>query len=184
MMFCLSQLIGRVWRNFSREVCLRAPGMDRFDSCHQINDLRRFARATLISEYLRQQLSLPSPQLCPASSTDDHLREAGEWTFGRFQVLDPLENLTSRCWHQAHPHPGCVNEVLAKVEPHHQGINTKVAGNVPADYEFLTQVDPMLLHRPVRWPGWYRPSERFATTPSSPWSLMNFSRSAADRSDT
>src|ERR1700683_2770322 len=40
---------------------------------------------------------------------------------GEPEVLNSLENLTSRCRHQARLHPGCVNEVLATVEPHHQG---------------------------------------------------------------
>jgi hypothetical protein len=62
---------------------------------------------------------------------------------------------------QACSHPGFIDEVLATVEPHHQGIDPQVAGNVPANHKFLSQVDPIL----------------------GPWSLMNFSISAADWSD-
>jgi hypothetical protein len=44
-------------------------------------------------------------------------------------MLDPLESLPSGCGHQARPHPGCVNVVLATLEPDEKGIDAKVARN-------------------------------------------------------
>jgi hypothetical protein len=79
-----------------------------------------------------------------APSTGGQLRKVAEGALGRLQLLDPFEDLTTSCRYQARPHPGCVDEILATVEPHHQGINTQVTGNVPADNEFLPQVDPIL----------------------------------------
>jgi hypothetical protein len=42
------------------------------------------------------------------------------------------------------PHSGCVNEVLPTVEAHHEGIDAEMAWNVPANYELLPKVDPIL----------------------------------------
>ena len=48
---------------------------------------------------------------------------------------------------------GCVDEILTAVEAHHEGIDTQMAGHVATNHEFLSKVDPVLLHSPARWPG-------------------------------
>ena len=63
-------------------------------------------------------------------------------------MLDPLEDLTSCCRHEAGPHACRIDQVLAAVEAHHQRIDAQIAGNVATNHEFLSKVDPILAPEP------------------------------------
>ena len=65
--------------------------------------------------------------LTPAAG--GQLWKVSERAFGRLQVFNPFEDLTSRCRDEAGPHPGCVNEVLPTVEANHERIDAQMAWN-------------------------------------------------------
>jgi len=91
---------------------------------------------------------LPDETLTP--SAGGRFGKVDEWTLGRLQVLDPLEDLTPSCRDEACSHAGCVDEILTTVEAHNQGIDAQMAGHVATNRKLLPKVDPILTPEPVR----------------------------------
>jgi hypothetical protein len=65
-------------------------------------------------------------------------------------MLDPVKHFAPGCRNQPSPNPRRIDQVVATLEAHDKGIDAESAGNVAADNELLSEVDPILLQRPVR----------------------------------
>ena len=77
---------------------------------------------------------LRSESLTPSAGR--WLGKVREGTSERLQMSNAFEDFAPRCWDEAGPHPGCIDEVLPTIEAHNEGINAQVAWNTP-DHELL-----------------------------------------------
>jgi len=93
-------------------------------------------------DYLRAQPNAFLHFLCGealAPSAGGRFRKVREGALRRFQVFDLLEDLSPCCWNEAGSHSRSIDEILAAVKAHNQGIDAQMAGgDKPGDRRNVT----------------------------------------------